>query len=122
MPSTTPRGRQMLNAEHRATRSVAVALAFCLLALPQVVFAAEQPEPCSLLSPQDVATVLGVEVDAGTMIAPGACRWNGRAKRPGDDVAILRINFTTARSFEIGKTPIPGFTKTPESGIGDDAY
>ena len=37
-------------------------------------------------------------------------------------MAILRINFTTARSFDIGITPIPGYTKTPESGIGDDAY
>ncbi len=66
--------------------------------------------------------MLAAEVDAGTKIAPGACRWNGRAKRPGDAVAMLRINFTTARSFEIGKTPIPGYTKTSESGIGDDAY
>ncbi len=88
----------------------------------QITFAVEPPDACSLLSTQEIATALGVEVDAGTTIAPGACRWNGRAKWPGDDVAILRINFTTARSFEIGRTPLSGYTKTPESGIGDDAY
>jgi hypothetical protein len=93
-----------------------------LLSAPQLVFALEQRNACSLLSPQDVATVLGVEVDAGTMIAPGSCRWNGRTNRPGDAVAILRISFTTERSFETGKTPISGYTKTPEAGIGDDAY
>jgi hypothetical protein len=79
-------------------------------------------DACSLLSIQEVSTALGVEVDAGSKIAPGACRWKGRAKRPGDDLATLRINFTTARSFEIGRTPISGYTKIPESGIGDDAY
>ena len=95
---------------------------FCLPSMPQVASAVEPPDACSLLSTQEVATALGVEVDAGTKIAPGACRWNGRAKRPGDDVAMLRINYTTARSFEIGKTPLSGYTKTPESGVGDDAY
>jgi hypothetical protein len=112
----------MRNAEHRARFSASVACLFCLLTVPQVVCALEQRDACSLLSPEDVATVLGVEVDAGTTIGPGACRWNGRANRPGDSVAMLRINFTTARSFEIGKTPISGYTKTPEAGIGDDAY
>jgi len=89
----------------------------------QRAWATDTPaDACSLLSTQEIATALGVEVDAGTKIAPGACHWKGRAKRPGDDVATLRINFTTARSFEIGRTPLSGYTKTPESGIGDDAY
>jgi hypothetical protein len=38
------------------------------------------------------------------------------------DAAILRINFTKAQSFEIGKTPITGWNKTPQTGIGDEAY
>jgi len=89
----------------------------------QRAWATDTPaDACSLLSTQEIATALGVEVDAGTKIAPGACHWKGRAKRPGDDVATLRINFTTARSFEIGRTPLSGYTKAPESGIGDDAY
>lgn len=89
----------------------------------QRAWAADTPaDACSLLSMQEVATVLGVEVDAGSKIAPGACRWSGRAKRSGDEVATLRFNFTTARSFEIGRTPLSGYTKTAESGIGDDAY
>jgi hypothetical protein len=107
------------------TRAGLCASVVCMLFLPfvpQIAFATEPPDACSLLSTQEVATALGVEVDSGTKIAPGACRWIGRAKRPGDDVATLRINFTTARSFEIGRTPLSGYTKTPESGIGDDAY
>lgn len=46
------------------------------------------------------------------------CSWNGRGNRP----ATLRINFTKSRSFDIGKTPLSGYTKTAESGVGDDAY
>jgi hypothetical protein len=84
----------------------------------QVALAADAPDACSLLSTQDVAAALGAEVDAGANIGPGGCRWNGRGNRP----ATLRINFSKARSFDIGKTPLPGYTKTPESGIGDDAY
>jgi hypothetical protein len=106
----------------RAKLFASVVCLFCLTSIPQFAFAVEPPDACSLLSTQEVATTLGVEVDAGTRIAPGACRWNGRPKRPGDGVATLRINFTTARSFEIGRTPLPGYTKAPESGIGDDAY
>ena len=105
----------------RAKLFASVVCLFCL-SIAQFAVAVEPPDACSLLSTQEVATALGVEVDAGTKIAPGACRWNGRAKRPGDDVATLRINFTTARSFEIGRTPLSGYTKAPESGIGDDAY
>jgi len=107
------------------TRARIFAFVVCVLTLPpvqQVAFGMEPPDACSLLSTQEVAAALGVEVDVGTAIAAGACRWNGRAKRPGDSVATLRINFTKERSFEIGKTPLSGYTKSPESGIGDDAY
>ena len=34
----------------------------------------------------------------------------------------LTLDFKNTQSFEIGKTPIQGMTKTPVSGIGDDAY
>ncbi len=90
--------------------------------MQQVAFGMEPPDACSLLSTQEVAAALGVEVDVGTAIAAGSCRWNGRAKRPGDNAATLRINFTKQRSFEIGKTPLSGYTKSPEPGVGDDAY
>ena len=86
--------------------------------LCQVSVAADAPDACSLLSTQDAAAALGAEVNAGANIGPGACRWNGLGNRS----ATLRINFSTARSFEIGKTQLTGYTKTPESGIGDDAY
>jgi len=91
---------------------------FCLASPPRIAFADEPPDACSLLSTQDVAAALGVEINAGTNIGPGACLWNGRGNRP----ATLRINFTKSRSFDIGKTPLPGYTKTPESSVGDDAY
>lgn len=32
------------------------------------------------------------------------------------------MNLTQARAFAIGKTPLPGWNKTPQTGIGDEAY
>jgi hypothetical protein len=50
------------------------------------------------------------------------CRWTERGEAAGADVALLQINLAKAQSFEIGKTPISGWNKRPETGIGDDAY
>lgn len=108
----------------RATKILASAFwLVCLSSMAQIGIAAQPADACSLLSTQEVAAALGVEVDAGkSMIGAGQCRWIERGKRPGDEVAILEINLTKAQAFEIGKTPISGWTKSPESGIGDDAY
>lgn len=108
------------------TRINVLAAASLVLSLPEIAqtaSAASPPDACGLLSQQQVATALGVEVDAGkNMIGAGDCRWTERGKRPGDEVAILQINLTKAQSFEIAKTPISGWNKTPQTGIGDDAY
>jgi hypothetical protein len=34
----------------------------------------------------------------------------------------LSVSLMTVKSFEIGKTPMTGITKTPVSGLGDDGY
>jgi len=94
-----------------------------MLGMTRFATAAAATDACELLSQQQVASALGAEVDAGkNIIGAGDCRWTARGRRPGDDVAILQINLTKAQSFEIGKTPITGWSKTPQTGIGDDAY
>jgi hypothetical protein len=97
-----------------------------MLGLPvmtQIASAVPPTDACALLPQSQVATVLGVEVDAGKhIIGAGDCRWTERGKGAGADVAMLQINLTKAQAFAIGKTPISGWNKTPETGIGDDAY
>ena len=91
--------------------------------MTQIATAVAPTDACALLSQPQVAAALGVEVDAGRhIIGPCDCRWTGQGKAAGADVALLQVNLTKAQSFEIGRTPISGWNKTTETGIGDDAY
>jgi hypothetical protein len=101
----------------------AASFVLSLESMIQIATAAPPTDACALLSQSQVAAALGVEVDAGEhVLGTLACRWTERGKSPGSDVARLQIALATARSFEIGKTPIPQWSKTPVTGIGDDAY
>ncbi|MGA2190512.1 MAG: hypothetical protein ABSH33_18480 [Steroidobacteraceae bacterium] len=113
----------MCSNQLRIKALAAACIALSMPGMTQIAGAASPTDACALLSQQQVATALGADVDAGkSIVGAGDCRWTGRAKRPGDEVAILQINLTKAQSFEIGKTPLPGWSKTPETGIGEDAY
>jgi hypothetical protein len=91
--------------------------------MTHIATAASPTDACALLPQLQVATALGVEVDAGKhIIGAGDCRWTERGKPAGADVALLQINLTKAQSFEIGKTPISGWNKSPVTGVGDGAY
>ena len=104
----------------RALTAACVVLS--LLGMTQIATAAPPTDACALLSQPQVAKALGVEVDAGKhMIGAGGCRWTEPGKA-GADVVLLQINLMKAQAFEIGKTPISGWNKMPETGIGDDAY
>lgn len=121
--SDAARVTEMCSNQTRIKVLPAACLVLSLPGITQIAAAAPPPDACGLLSQPQVATALGVEVDAGkNIIGAGDCRWAERGKRPGDELAILQVNLTKAQAFEIGKTPIPGWNKTPESGIGDDAY
>ena len=85
--------------------------------------AAAPTNACALLSQAQIATILGVEVDAGkNLIGPDDCRFIQKGTKPGFDAAMLQVNLTRAQAFEIGKTALPNWTKTPITGLGDDAY
>jgi hypothetical protein len=93
------------------------------LLMIQLASAAAPTNACALLSQAQVATALGVEVDAGkNIIGMDDCRWSERGKSTGADIALLQVNLTKPQSFEVGKTPISGWTKPAVPGVGDDAY
>ena len=101
----------------------AASFVLSLESMIQIATAAPPTDACALLSRPQIATALGVEVDAGKhIIGAGDCRWTEPGKAAGADVVLLQINLMTAQAFETGKTPISGWNKMPETGIGDDAY
>ncbi len=104
----------------------AAILAACVLSFVTASPAATAPkiDACSMLTQAQVSAVLGVAVQPGRHIvasAPHLCGW-APSGGPSAGGKKLTVAFKTIQAFEIGKTPIQGITKTPVSGIGDDAY
>jgi hypothetical protein len=107
------------------------AMAVALFMISRAASAAPATEDaCALLSQAQVSAALGVPVDAGKQIGPSSalCGW----KQPNDpshtgNRAMLSLyramgKISPAERFENGKIPMQGITKTPISGVGDEAY
>jgi hypothetical protein len=106
-----------------AQTALATITVLILLNTIQPAPAAAPTNACALLTQAQVATALGVEVDAGkNIIGPDDCRFNQKGAKPGSDPAQLQVNLTKAQAFEIGKTALPNWTKIPITGLGDEAY
>jgi len=101
--------------------SIAGVIALCIIGYTCPTYAAT--DPCSLLTPAQVSAVLGVNVGAGKSLVPTVCDWTVPNQSPG--VASKRVTVTIQKpqAFAYAKTPVNSkeITKTPVSGIGDDA-
>jgi len=104
----------------------------------RAAYAAPPTDACTVLTPARVSAILGASVSADKEPPspfPGShptshptCWWS----QPGVSImtskrAFLDIfgpigRFSPVDRFNNGKTPVHGVTKTPISGIGDDAY
>jgi hypothetical protein len=80
---------------------------------------AAAPDACAVLSQAEIGAALGVAVDAGEPLAATNCTWHEQGNKQRRNV---RISLISAQQYEIGKTSIPSIIKTPEPGLGDDAY
>jgi len=110
-------------------RLVLIAFGAFILAAPHTTFAAPPANPCSLLTSAQVSAALGVPVGAGKQEGQLDCEWD----QPGWTMVrgvrlLLHIlgpvgSLTPAQRFNTIKMPLPvkGITKTPLSGVGDDA-
>ena len=90
----------------------------------QAANAATPADACALLTPAQVSNALGATVAAGQPIMPNnatVCTWTEQGVPAGTERNVS-VSLLTLKSFENGKTPITGMTKTPVSGLGDDAY
>ena len=78
--------------------------------------------PCSLLTAAQVSAVLGVSVGEGQPRLSTLCEWSEPGKSaPGSKKVTLTLQNPQAIAY--AKTPVPGggITKTPVSGVGDEA-
>ncbi len=94
-------------------------LCFLVSALPMY----GATDPCSLLTPAQVSAVLGVNVGAGKTLVPTVCYWTAPNQAPGAAAKKVTVTLQKPQAFAYAKMPAnsKSITKTPISGIGDDA-
>jgi hypothetical protein len=77
--------------------------------------AAAQAAPCSLLTSAQVTAAVGVTVGAAQPIATTGCSWSGPHM-------MVTLSLGDGNKWEQMKAPLPGTSRTPISGFGDDAF
>jgi hypothetical protein len=89
----------------------------CVLAcMGSKTAAAQSAAPCSLLSSNQVSAAIGVTAGAGTPIANTGCSWTVTSPH-----IIVTLSLWNGSKWDQMKMPLPGMTKTPVTGLGDDA-
>jgi hypothetical protein len=81
-------------------------------------------DACSLLTAPQVSSALGAAVGQGHQLMPTSatvCSWTEQGGAAGS-ARNVTVSLITVKSFDSAKVPVSGVTKTPVSGIGDDAY
>ena len=78
---------------------------------------------CSLLAASQVSQVLGVAVGDGQAMGAKLCQWVQTGKPDPAGTKKVTLTIMDAQGFQMRITPIqdPKITKTPVSGIGDQA-
>ena len=81
-------------------------------------------DACSLLTQQQVSDALGVPVDAGKPISgPASCQWIGKGRFATLTILQPLAGKSPVDRFNAAKaSTMPGVTKEPVSGVGDDAF
>jgi hypothetical protein len=81
-------------------------------------------DACALLTAPQVSGELGAVVGPGEPMMPDkpmVCTWREQGVPAGAERNVS-VSLMTLKSFEFGKTPTAVMTKTPVSGVGDEAY
>jgi hypothetical protein len=90
----------------------------------QAASAGAPGDACALLTAPQVSSALGAGVGPGQPIMPGnttVCTWKEQGVPAGTERNVS-VSVMAVKSFENGKIPMTGITKTPVSGVGDEAY
>jgi hypothetical protein len=97
---------------------VAVA-ALCVWRIP--AYGAAADDACKLLTQAEINAVLGGRVGSGSSAGKTLCQWDVIGDAPGRSRRTASVALLTQRAYEMAKAPASRFTKTPVSGIGDEA-
>jgi hypothetical protein len=136
--SATSRGESK-NMSLKTTAAMTIG-SFLMLFTCASAFAAGD-DACSLLTQSQVSSVLGVSAGVGQHpsdemhLPPGdpavdrrTCTWyeGGKISSVGKPVSLIILgtmgSLTPVQRFNNAKAPIQGITKTPITGVGDDAF
>ena len=101
---------------------VLAAFGLLLCALPGIAFGAV-PDPCALLTDNQVSAALGVSTGAGKSTGGRICRWAAPGGRPGVSPALV-LTMQDARAFDFAKAPTNSrsLVKTPASGVATTPF
>ena len=111
--------------------STAITVSIVLLVAGPALHAGalQKVDACTLLTPVQVNAVLGVSVGPGQHISsPSKCGWAEpsdrmhRGKHVVLEVFSANGSLTPVDRFNKDKAPARRITKTPVTGVGDDAY
>ena len=80
-------------------------------------------DPCSLLTPDQIGAVIGSTVEAGKAVGTKMCQWLVPNQPAGLNGKKVAVTLQDSRAFAYAKTPVNDarITKTPVSGVGDEA-
>jgi hypothetical protein len=78
------------------------------------------PNPCDLLTPAQISSVVGATFGASQTISATGCQWlaPAKGKTPG---VIVTLVVQDAKLWARATAPLAGVARVPESGIGDAA-
>lgn len=98
------------------------ALAVLASCMPRATYAAPPTDACSLLTQAQVSAALGVSVGPGQhLVGPKMCVWPSPGQS-GPKSKRASLGLKDPGAFAYAKMPAgQGVTKTPVSGVGDDA-
>ena len=98
------------------------ALAVCAACISQTAYGAPPTDACSLLTQAQVSAALGVNVGPSQhLVGPKMCVWPSPG-HSGPKSKRASLELKDPRAFAYAKMPVGhGITKTPVSGVGDDA-
>jgi len=76
-------------------------------------------DPCAQVTAAEVSAALGETVDAGKKVGTKTCSWS--ANKPTHE--IVSLMFSPPGDWSTRKSRLmPGVTKAPVSGVGDEAF
>jgi hypothetical protein len=80
-------------------------------------------DPCALLTPAEVSTVVGATVAAGQPIGTTGCSWTATTPtHPTGPKVMATLSLMDGAAYAGMKAAPTRMTKTTLSGVGDDAF